>query len=886
MKLLFFARHWSYLRNFESVIEALAQRGHHVHMVVSVPETMGGQQMAERLVARYPQHLSMGEAPAVAGPWFDLGRRLRLSLDYLRYLEPRYEHTIQLNARAAERTPAVLLRLLQMPGLRTPFGRGLVARVLRVFERALPRVASVDAFISAQRPDMVLVTPLVELGSPQIDYLRSAKALGIRTVLPVCSWDHLSAKGLLRVIPDVVIVWNNAQRTEAIEMHGVPAHRVAVTGAQCYDQWWGRTPARPRQEFCEHVGLRADTPFILYVCSSLFRNTVDEPPFVVDWIRAVRSSPDPRLRDIGLLVRPHPTRLKDWESVDLSGFSNVAFFGDHPIDAQSKHDYFDSMYYSAAVVGLNTSAFIEASVVGRPVHTVLLPEISPTNQEGTIHFQYVLEGLLHGARAFEDHVRQLADTLLPEGVDDPRSRAFSETFVRPFGIGEQATPRFVGAIEQALAAPPPAPERPRVADAVLRLPLHAITALVIGRARLRLQSKRVRTRLRKNLTKVKREFVREVRRFVLRLAPTAKSEVPGVLPPSALTPKPGRYRDPAKRSWKWGGAEAEEVRELVTQLGRSRKPILVGPWLSETGFELLYWIPFVAWAKAYANLDPDKLIVVSRGGAAPWYSHLTSNYEELLTHYTPDQFRQRNEARVAAQDGRMKHLEVSDFDREIIDKVKVARGLHDVEILHPSAMYGLFEHFWFQRAPVTLIEMFTQFSALPPTPPFALRDQLPERYVVAKFYANSALPGTAENQAFVASFLADLAQHTDVVLLNTADRYDDHHDFPPELRGRIHRIDHLMRPENNLAIQTQVIRGAEAFVGTYGGFCYLAPLLGVDTLSFYSRPTTFRFDHLEVAKRVFSGLRCGAFVELETRAVKVVKVGFGGAGALIESVRR
>jgi len=96
----------------------------------------------------------------------------------------------------------------------------------------------------------------------------------------------------------------------------------------------------------------------------------------------------------------------------------------------------------------------------------------------------------------------------------------------------------------------------------------------------------------------------------------------------------------------------------------------------------------------------------------------------------------------------------------------------------------------------------------------------------------------------------------------------------------------MMRPEDNLAVQTQVIRGAEAFVGTYGGFCYLAPLLGIDTLAFYSRPTTFRFDHLEVAKRVFSGLRCGAFVELETRAVNVVKISFGGAATLVESIRR
>ena len=76
---------------------------------------------------------------------------------------------------------------------------------------------------------------------------------------------------------------------------------------------------------------------------------------------------------------------------------------------------------------------------------------------------------------------------------------------------------------------------------------------------------------------------------------------------------------------------------------------------------------------------------------------------------------------------------------------------------------------------------------------------------------------------------------------------------------RVHSVEHLMRPEDNLAVQTEIIRNAEAFVGTYGGFSYLAPLCGVNTLAFYSHASGFRFDHLEVAKRVFSALRCGTF---------------------------
>jgi hypothetical protein len=157
---------------------------------------------------------------------------------------------------------------------------------------------------------------------------------------------------------------------------------------------------------------------------------------------------------------------------------------------------------------------------------------------------------------------------------------------------------------------------------------------------------------------------------------------------------------------------------------------------------------------------------------------------------------------------------------------------------------------------------------------------LPERYVAAKFYGNTALPDTPENQAFVASYLEELTRYVDVVLLNTGQRFDDHEDIAGGQgnvnRGRIHTIDALMTPATNLDVQTRVIAGAEAYVGTYGGFSYVAPLVGTHALTFYSHITGFRFDHLEVAKRVFSGLRKGSFVEVDLRSVDLLRLGFGG----------
>jgi hypothetical protein len=63
--------------------------------------------------------------------------------------------------------------------------------------------------------------------------------------------------------------------------------------------------------------------------------------------------------------------------------------GANPLDEASRAQYHDSIYHSAAVVGVNTSALIESAIVGRAVYTVLAPEFRDT-QEGTLHFHHLV----------------------------------------------------------------------------------------------------------------------------------------------------------------------------------------------------------------------------------------------------------------------------------------------------------------------------------------------------------------------------------------------------------------------------------------------------------------------------------------------------------------
>ena len=462
MKLLFVARHFTYFRNFDSVVAALAGRGHQVHLAADREESLGGRELVDRLAAEFPRHVTVGFAPARAeGSSRRLSSVLRHTLDYLRYAGPRYDATPKIRERAYERTPRLALMLGRLPC------RDAVARGVDWLERAVPREPQIDAFVRAQAPDLLLLTPLIELGSPQVDYLRAARALGIRTALPVWSWDHLSSKALIRVVPDAVIVWNEAQRDEAARFHGITGDRVLVTGAQCFDRWFDRRPTRDREAFCRRVGLPPDRPFILYVCSSLFKNSPAEAPFVRDWVAALRGAPEARLRAAAVLVRPHPQRLEEWRTAALD-FPDVAVWGSSPVDAESRADYFDSMYHAAAVVGLNTSALVEAAIVDRPVFTILTPAFRD-NQEGTFHFHHLLEpghGFVNAAGSLEAHAGQLAAMLAGQPVRS--NRPFVERFIRPRGLDTAATPVFVETVERLAAAGPVAPLADAAAAAVLR----------------------------------------------------------------------------------------------------------------------------------------------------------------------------------------------------------------------------------------------------------------------------------------------------------------------------------------------------------------------------------------------------------------------------------
>jgi len=268
----------------------------------------------------------------------------------------------------------------------------------------------------------------------------------------VASWDNLTNKGLMKIVPDLTLVWNQDQKREAVELHGVPAERVAITGAQLFDDWFEMTPSVSRAAFCEPLGLDPAQPYFLYTASSIFinRNEVD---FVARWIEALRGCGDPRLAKAGVLIRPHPKSgkiAKQWDDPRVNGQPNLAVFprgGRMPIAAADKQDYFHSLTFCAGVVGINTSAMLEAGIVGKRCFAIRLPELEQS-QDGQVHFAHLVNhGFIRTSDGFAEHVEQLARELDRDG--DSNGAPDIEAFLRPHGLEQPAVPLAQAAIIEA-----------------------------------------------------------------------------------------------------------------------------------------------------------------------------------------------------------------------------------------------------------------------------------------------------------------------------------------------------------------------------------------------------------------------------------------------------
>ena len=264
-------------------------------------------------------------------------------------------------------------------------------------------------------------------------------------------------------------------------------------------------------------------------------------------------------------------------------------------------------------------------------------------------------------------------------------------------------------------------------------------------------------------------------------------------------------------------------------LAASSRPILVGPWRSEMGFEALYWLPFLRKAITSHGINPDRLVAVTRGGAGVLYGVPSVDLYRLRS---VEQLRLEN-AYDHERTKLQKQMGVTVWDRTVLHDaaaLQLGRGVR-YHVLHPSWMYRLLTPWWENRAGSAFLDAWTDYQPIP-TPTRAPIAGLPEKYVVMKWYDRVTWPTREKDvQAWMSEIVSTVGAQTPIVVLHGTAAADDHCDV---------RIEHPAvftppetTPERNFEQQLRILAHASAFVGTYGGMAQTALRLGVPSVSFW-----------------------------------------------------
>jgi hypothetical protein len=271
-------------------------------------------------------------------------------------------------------------------------------------------------------------------------------------------------------------------------------------------------------------------------------------------------------------------------------------------------------------------------------------------------------------------------------------------------------------------------------------------------------------------------------------------------------------------------------------LAHTDHPILIGPWRSEVGFEVLYWIPFLNHFRETLQIDPNRLIALGRGGSAAWYG--TAGHGDLYEHLPLEAVRALS-VQASQQTGSIKQHDAPAWERHVCALAATSLGLSKYAVLSPRWMYQLLRPFWEGDQPLKWLDarLLHHAQMKPPALDPVIAKQLPERFIAMRWYARPTWPLKEDLLLWTRKLVEATARHMPVVLVTSGMHTDDHADMSV---GNIPNVLSLkdfapQTPLDNLAIQSAVIAKAQGYVGTYGGMSQLAMRFGVPTLALYDQ---------------------------------------------------
>ncbi|TSD03976.1 MAG: hypothetical protein Greene071436_207 [Parcubacteria group bacterium Greene0714_36] len=318
--------------------------------------------------------------------------------------------------------------------------RPWAVHLARVLDRALVHSETYGGYFEKYHPELLLCANLFD--EPEVHFLREAKRRGVAVVGLINSWDKATSRGMLRLLPDRLVVFNGYLRDDLLRYHAVPADKIFIGGIPQYDQYFSFRP-ESRSEFFRRLGLDARQRLIVYSPIGSICGTADWD--IIDMIEQYRR--EGAFGDgMELLVRFPPNDFVDqkeikkrpWLRYQHPGvrFSEARGTGiDWDMTFPELEELANTLFHMSMVICYASSISVDAAVIDRPVINIgfeLRPRVkgvkSPVQFYRQTHYEKALAtGGIHLAHTREDLVEWVRQYLAhPECDREGRRRLATE----------------------------------------------------------------------------------------------------------------------------------------------------------------------------------------------------------------------------------------------------------------------------------------------------------------------------------------------------------------------------------------------------------------------------------------------------------------------------
>ncbi|MDO8510306.1 MAG: hypothetical protein Q7S15_01640 [bacterium] len=446
-RVLFFVKSIRFLRYFKSVLYALLNRGFEVVVVFDSSKVEAPSDDSLVKFSKQFHNFSWKNGPIRKGIWAKIIIPCRNIQNY-RFLLLKDAEERHLR-RMRQYIPTTLKKMIARYSSLTHLiiKSGIVGRFFSFVEYITLPAKNITDFINEISPDAVLVSyRSFPCQSPDIDYVKSSLALHIPTVIITPSWDQPTTKSFFQLVPDKLLMWNEEHKQAALKYHHMPEKIISTVGAPQFDTLFDTKPKRSREEFSRRFGLKDDSPFVLYIVS---QSAGDRNKLLIKEIAdALKNSSDPQINRMKLLVRAYP----GYPAYSDVTYPHVVILSAPYETRQSLDDdmdFFEAVYYCSAPIALDSTAFIDAIVIGQPCIVYSDPRF--IDIQSAEHFRALKgSGAFYSAGSMGELVAIVKKIINNHDSLGEKRVQYLEKFIRPRGIEKNVGNEVADEIEMML----------------------------------------------------------------------------------------------------------------------------------------------------------------------------------------------------------------------------------------------------------------------------------------------------------------------------------------------------------------------------------------------------------------------------------------------------